>query len=135
MKSLITLSYIILLPKKLVYIIITLGVDAMKSRNLNYLYENLRQKGIQVGKGDRKYIQNYSYYQIINAYKPLFIRDVKTIDDIYDDLINGRLVNKYLEIYNKKTIQVNLHKLSIMKSVNVFVNDTMENTNQNRLSN
>ena len=77
----------------------------MKAKNTQHLYQNLKRKGIQLDRGDIKYLQNYSYYQIINAYKPLFISNVKNIDDIKTDLVQGSNLDEYGRIFNKETFK------------------------------
>ncbi len=80
------------------------GDEIMRSKKVVHLYENLRRKGISYERGDIKYLRNYSYYQIINAYKPLFITNVKNIDEIKEDLINKVDVETYLRIFNKESL-------------------------------
>lgn len=92
----------------------------MKSNNINQLYENLKRKGITVSRGDISYLKKYSYYQIINAYKPIFIKTVKSIDDIYNDVTSNKNKEIYTKIFNlesKQSLDPNLFYLEICKSV------------------
>lgn len=77
----------------------------MKTNNTVMLYENLRRKGINVERGNKKYLDNYSYYQVINAYKALFITDVKSISDIKSDIFANKRTSDYLYIFNLEKLE------------------------------
>lgn len=72
----------------------------MKSNNVAQLYKNIKNKGISTKRGDSRFIQNYSYYQIINAYKPLFIINKRIISDIKQDIFQNQLIDTYLQIFD-----------------------------------
>jgi hypothetical protein len=72
----------------------------MKSLSTNSLYQNLKRKGINTSYGDGTKLNSYNYYQVINAYKPLFITDVKNIDQIKNDFsTNSLMVPEYIRIF------------------------------------
>lgn len=77
----------------------------MKSKTTDQLYDNLRRKGINVKRGDKKYFTSYSYYQVINAYKPLFVKKVLTIEQIKNDILSNYNVDLFLRIFNKEHLK------------------------------
>lgn len=71
--------------------------------------ERLKEKGINVSRSNKDVLSKYSYFQLINAYKSLFVDDVKTIIDIKEDIRNGRLHEYYCKAFgiHKKFINDN----------------------------
>lgn len=45
-------------------------------------YERLSCKGINTSRNSKKTFLKYNYFNLINAYKPLFVKEAKTISDI-----------------------------------------------------
>ena len=73
----------------------------MKKSN-NQLRENLNNKNINVKFIKNKKFNSYSYYQVINAYKELFIEDIETIDQIEKNINNNVKINYYEKLFNVK---------------------------------
>ena len=61
----------------------------MEKHSNNLLIKILETKNIKFKNGEKTKFNSYSYYQVINAYKSLFVSDVETIDDIYNNINNG----------------------------------------------
>lgn len=91
----------------------------MKSLKSSALISNLRYKGISFEKGDTKLLENYNYYQIINAYKALFITGVKSLDDIKNDIANQLNLELYARIfavqYTSMMQPITLYELIVRK--------------------
>lgn len=88
----------------------------MKSRKNEALIQNLRRKGISFQRGDTKLVKSYNYYQIINAYKALFITSVKTIDDIKQEVLSNKNLATYARIFGIQNID-SLQNLFIYESI------------------
>lgn len=72
----------------------------MKTNSSEKLIEILENKNISFNEnciGDKTLFKKYSYYQVINAYKLLFITDVENIDKIKENIGS----NKNLKTYRK----------------------------------
>ena len=67
----------------------------MEKHSNNILIKGLKNKNIIFQHGEKSKFNSYSYYQVINAYKSLFVSDVETIDDIYNNINNGIKINDY----------------------------------------
>ena len=72
----------------------------MKSLTNSKLKKKLKSKGITLDEKKKKQFDNYSYYQVVNAYKNIFITGieniVKNIIDLFDDNIKKFSCRKYL---------------------------------------
>ncbi len=67
----------------------------MEKHSNNLLIKGLEAKNINFQNGEKSKFNSYSYYQVINAYKPLFVSGVETIDDIYNNINNKIRINEY----------------------------------------
>lgn len=67
-------------------------IDRLKQKNINY-------------KGNADVFDKYSYFQLVNAYKPIFASDVMNIDEIKYEVMNGgpklELIAKNFNLHNK----------------------------------
>jgi hypothetical protein len=88
----------------------------MKSKKNEALINNLRRKGISFEKGDTKLVKSYNYYQIINAYKALFITSVKALDDIKKDVFDNKNIAIYAKIFGIQNY-LSLQNQSIYESI------------------
>ena len=52
----------------------------MNTNSTNKLIEILELKQIKFDKGEKSLFRKYSYYQVINAYKNLFVKDIEYIE-------------------------------------------------------
>ena len=66
------------------------------------LIKNLKLKNIYFNNREKNKFNSYSYYQVINAYKPLFVERVETIDDIYNNINSGINIDEY-----KRSFRIN----------------------------
>lgn len=71
----------------------------MRKLNEQQLLKRLGQKGIGTN-GRRDVFKNYSYYQLINAYKPIFIERSLTLGDIRTIIENSSHPDYHLVIKN-----------------------------------
>lgn len=55
----------------------------MEKHSNNLLIRGLESKNINFQNREKSKFNSYSYYQVVNAYKSLFVSGVETIDDIY----------------------------------------------------
>ena len=66
--------------------------------------DRLKQKNINC-KGNADVFDKYSYFQLVNAYKPIFASDVMNIDEIKHEVMNGGpkldLIAKNFNLHNK----------------------------------
>lgn len=67
----------------------------MEKHSNNLLIRGLELKNIKFQNGEKSKFNSYSYYQVINAYKSLFVSNIETIDDIYKNVNNGLKINEY----------------------------------------
>ena len=67
----------------------------MEKHSNNLLIKGLETKNIVFQSGEKTKFNSYSYYQVINAYKSLFVSGVETIDDIYNNITNGNKISEY----------------------------------------
>lgn len=67
----------------------------MNTNSTNKLIEILERKQIKFEKGEKALFRKYSYYQVVNAYKSLFIQDIEQIDTIRNNILQ----NKDIEFY------------------------------------
>ena len=67
----------------------------MEKHSNNLLIKGLETKNIKFQNGEKTKFNSYSYYQVINAYKSLFVIKVETIDDIYNNINAGVKINEY----------------------------------------
>lgn len=70
----------------------------MITNNQTKLRNKLKNKGIMFERGDLKKFEKYSYYQTINAYKPLFVESVQSIDQIYSNIKTNTNIDYYKNI-------------------------------------
>lgn len=73
----------------------------MKKSN-SLLRDNLNNKNINVKNVKNKKFNSYSYYQVINAYKELFIDNIEKIEDIEDNINKGLKLEYYEKLFNVK---------------------------------
>ena len=71
----------------------------METNTTSKLIKNLERKGISFNRGEKQLFKKYDYYQVINAYKNLFIVDVENIDKIKQNILNNIDVKRYKEYY------------------------------------
>ena len=67
----------------------------MEKHSNNILIKTLEAKNIKFQNGEKTKFNSYSYYQVINAYKSLFVLGVETIDDIYNNINEGIKIDEY----------------------------------------
>lgn len=67
----------------------------MDTLNTYNLYKRICSKGIKTNRGDSNIFDKYRYFQLINAYKALFVCDVKRIDDIENDINTNQSMHSY----------------------------------------
>ena len=73
----------------------------METNNTSKLIKNLLRKGISFDRGEKDLFTKYDYYQVINAYKNLFIVDVENIDTIKRNVLNNIDIDRINELYHK----------------------------------
>ena len=74
----------------------------METNSTNKLITIAKNKGIKFLRGDKALFKKYSYFQVINAYKDLFVYDEYTIDDIKNDISNKIKLNFYRKSFQIK---------------------------------
>lgn len=67
----------------------------MKTYNNNKLEEYLSKKGISFDRNDHQEFKKNDYYQVVNAYKPLFVSKVEKIEQIVENVNNGVDIDRY----------------------------------------
>ena len=67
----------------------------MEKHSNKSLIKGLEAKNIKFQNGEKTKFNNYSYYQVINAYKSLFVSGVETIEDIYNNINAGIKIGEY----------------------------------------
>lgn len=72
----------------------------MDKHSNQQLIKRLEDKGISFSNGEKKKFNSYSYYQVINAYKALFVAEVETIDDIYINVLNNLRTDQYMKMFS-----------------------------------
>ena len=60
----------------------------MQVLNTKKLIENIERKGIYIDAKDKRKFKRYNYYQVINAYKNIFVDKIEDIDDRYKKSFN-----------------------------------------------
>lgn len=71
----------------------------METNSTSKLIKNLERKGITFGFGEKQLFKKYDYYQVVNAYKNLFVLDVENIDKIRDNIQNNIDIDRYKKYY------------------------------------
>ena len=76
----------------------------MKTLTHNQLKSNLIRKGIILETKDYKTFSQHDYFQIINAYKYLFVDSYEDIDTIINNINSGDIskTNDYINYYKVK---------------------------------
>lgn len=74
----------------------------MDTNSTNKLIEILERKQIKFEKGEKSLFRKYSYYQVVNAYKDLFVKDIEYIDDIKDNISKGINIEFYRSTFKIK---------------------------------
>lgn len=74
----------------------------MNTNSTNKLIETLELKQIKFDKGEKALFKKYSYYQVVNAYKNLFVKDIEYIDTIRDNILQNRNIDFYRKIFKIK---------------------------------
>lgn len=72
----------------------------METHNTNKLIKILLRKGIVFERGDKQLFKSYDYYQVINAYKNLFVSSIEGIRDIFLNIQNNREIDRYKMNFN-----------------------------------
>ena len=67
----------------------------MNSYTTRELFKNIKAKGIAVSSKDRYSFSKHDYFQVLNAYKGIFISGIETIDDILSNIDNGLNIDRY----------------------------------------
>ena len=75
------------------------GGDILETNSTSKLIKNLERKGISFEFGEKQLFKKYNYYQVINAYKNLFVADVENIDKIRKNIQNNIDVDRYKKYY------------------------------------
>ena len=66
----------------------------METNSTAKLIKNLERKEITFDFGEKQLFKKYDYYQVINAYKNLFVIDVENIDKIRKNIHNNIDIDK-----------------------------------------
>ncbi len=74
----------------------------METNSTNKLIIITKNKGIKFLKGDKSLFTKYSYFQVINAYKNLFVCDEDTIDEIKKNIENKIKLGFYRKSFQIK---------------------------------
>lgn len=74
----------------------------METNTTNKLISILKNKGITFEKGEQALFKKYSYFQVVNAYKNLFISDEDDIDEIKDNIANNIKIEFYRSSFGIK---------------------------------
>ena len=74
------------------------GGDILETNSTSKLIKNLERKGISFEFGEKQLFKKYNYYQVINAYKNLFVADVENIDKIRKNIQNNIDVGFFSQI-------------------------------------
>lgn len=67
----------------------------MNTLNTNSLFKRIQSKGIKTNRGDSLVFNNYRYFQLVNAYKSLFVTNVMEIDGIENEIFNNPSTHAY----------------------------------------
>lgn len=74
----------------------------MNTNSTNKLIEILERKQIKFEKGEKSLFKKYSYYQVINAYKNLFVKDIEYIDAIRNNILENKNIEFYRNVFKIK---------------------------------
>ncbi len=74
----------------------------MNTNSTNKLIEILERKQIKFEKGEKSLFKKYSYYQVINAYKNLFVKDIEYIDTIRNNILENKNIEFYRTVFKIK---------------------------------
>ena len=74
----------------------------LKTNNTKKLIEILERKQIRFEKGEKALFKKYSYYQVVNAYKNLFINGIEYIDTIRNNILKGQNIELYKAAFKIK---------------------------------
>ena len=74
----------------------------MNTNSTNKLIEILERKQIKFEKGEKALFKKYSYYQVINAYKDLFVKDIEYIEDIKKNIQKNVNIDFYRNAFKIK---------------------------------
>ena len=77
-------------------------VLSLNTNSTNKLIEILELKQIKFDKGEKALFRKYSYYQVVNAYKNLFVQDIEYIDTIRDNILQNKNIDFYRSIFKIK---------------------------------
>ena len=77
-------------------------VLSLNTNSTNKLIETLELKQIKFDKGEKALFRKYSYYQVVNAYKNLFVQDIEYIDTIRDNILQNKNIDFYRSIFKIK---------------------------------
>lgn len=90
----------------------------MKVLSTSQLIENIQQKGINIDSRNKRLFRRYNYYQVINAYKNLFVDSVENIDDIRNNINQGIDLDRYIVAYNlSEGLSLNEMFLRVCKAI------------------
>lgn len=74
----------------------------MNTNSTNKLIEILERKQIKFEKGEKALFRKYSYYQVVNAYKDLFVKDIEYIEDIKKNIQSNANIEFYRNTFKIK---------------------------------
>ena len=74
----------------------------METNSTNKLIKITENKGIKFFHGDKSLFRKYSYFQVVNAYKNLFVYDEDTIDEIKGNINNKIKIDFYRKSFEIK---------------------------------
>lgn len=74
----------------------------MNTNSTNKLIEILGRKQIRFEKKEKALFRKYSYYQVVNAYKDLFVKDIEYIEDIKNNIQNNINIDFYRNAFKIK---------------------------------
>ncbi len=95
----------------------------MKKYNNQQLKKVLRNKGIYLKTKDNEQFEKHDYYQVVNAYKGIFISGIETIDTIFRHIDNQDelKIKSYEKTFGVKFDPTNKDKFKI-KVLNSILN-------------
>lgn len=89
----------------------------MKVFTNQQLENHLREKGIKLKRGDGNLFSKFDYFQVINAYKYLFLKGEENIDDIFKNIDNNIDIERYEKNYSITYISTNDFKNKICNKI------------------
>lgn len=101
----------------------------MKTNTTKKLIQNLEFKGINFRKGERELFRKNDYFQIVNAYKRLFVSSVETIGDIMENVDKSIDIDRYYKNYDirKPIVGIDL-KAKICEKILIKYDKNLQNS-------